>query len=689
MNPWHSLPLAVLAWVENAPGSVLLHTSRPSLEHPYSRLFADPLRIVEAYSPYEIPPLFDAIEEAVANGLFAAGHFAYECGAFFEPTTPQIRVRTGEPLAWFGIYRRPFLFDHRCGAFVGHIPAAISSPCHLLTQPGNTGDPCPILSTLSEERAGGQSHDSKGGSIEPAGGVEDSLNASFALTEAQYEETVETIHRAIRAGEVYQLNFTTPLSVQATGSTAALYSRLAARQPVDYSAFLHTRDGRQILSFSPELFFRLSGSKAEAGARQISTQPMKGTARRGRTTHEDRAQAEWLQNDTKNRAENLMIVDLIRNDLGRICTYGSVKVDDLFAVERYPTLWQMTSKITGELRPAVTFQQIFRALFPCGSFTGAPKVRAMQRIVELEAEPRGTYTGAIGFFSSEETVFSVAIRTLELELAEPCNAQPRLWQGKMGVGSGIVIDSNAAEEFEECALKAAFLAGGTAQAFLPASEDFSLIETLLWQHDYPLLDLHLDRLEDSAHYFDFPCNRAETRSALLNLPLGFAAAGPRKVRLLLHRGGRWTLSSESLPPDSGSNPRPLRVCLSAQTTDSRDPMLFHKTTHRPLYTTAWNAAREAGFDDVLFFNKKGELTESAIANVFVVKDGRWSTPPVECGLLPGVQRRYLLESRREIETRLLFADDLLHADALYLSNAVRGLRRVELDRSKAGKLTSF
>lgn len=643
MNPWHSLPAAVLEWVENAPGSVLLHTSHPSPENPFSRFFVDPIRVVEAYQPGDLAALFAFLENAVANGQSAAGYFAYECGAFFEPTAHPVPLPAGQPLAWFGIYDRAHLFDHRCGAFVDGAPDVISP----LSQP------------------------------QFAGGAEDSLETSFALTEAQYAEAIDAIHQAIRAGDVYQLNFTMPLSVQTKGSTAALYSRLAERQPVEYSAFLHTREGRQILSFSPELFFRISRPDAGEVVCRIATQPMKGTASRGRTTKEDRARAEWLQNDTKNRAENLMIVDLIRNDLGRICTYGSVKVDDLFAVERYPTLWQMTSRITGELRPEVTFQQIFRALFPCGSITGAPKVRAMQLISALEREPRGVYTGAIGFFSPAETVFNVAIRTLDLEREGDSATGDPLWRGKMGVGSGIVIDSVAADEFAECALKAAFLAGRPERAINPCTQNFSLIETLLWQQGFPFLELHLDRLEDSAEYFDFPCDRKDLRAALQDFAASFVEAQPRKVRLLLHRSGRWTLSSEVLPQDSGSSP--LRICICSQTTDSRDPMLFHKTTHRALYDAALKQARDAGFDDVLFFNEKGELTESAIANVFVEQDGRWCTPPVECGLLPGVQRRRLLETRAEIEQRVLYVDDLRNADAVYLANAVRGLRRVELD----------
>jgi len=391
---------------------------------------------------------------------------------------------------------------------------------------------------------------------------------------------------------------------------------------------------------------------------------MKGTAPRGRTTREDREIAEWLHNDAKNRSENVMIVDLVRNDLGRVAQTGSVRVEELFSVERYPTLWQMTSTVSAELRPGVGFHDIFRALFPCGSITGAPKVRAMQLIAELETAPRGVYTGAIGFFSPRQTVFNVAIRTLELDGA----------RGTMGVGSGVVIDSDPAQEFRECLLKAEFLTRSSAD--LP--EQSSLIETMRWDGGYPLIELHLDRLEDSAEYFDFPCERAVVKAALAAHAQAFADGTPRKVRLVLAGDGRLQITHEALPPRAGEQ-RFGRVRIAEQRTDPADRMLYHKTTHRPLYARAFEQATRDGFDDVLFFNLRGEVTEGAISNVFVEKNGRWFTPPVECGLLPGVYRRHLLETRPEIDERVLSLEDLRLADAIYLANAVRGLRRVEID----------
>ena len=653
MNRWHSPPAELYALVEHTPAAVLLESaapveSGPDLDspHPYTRLFLDPLRICIACQPDELPQLFAEIESSTAAGHFAAGYFAYECGAFFEPTTALRPLPPGQPLAWFGIYDRVHLFDHRTGLFVD-------------------GDP-PGLSAF---RANPQTN------VQPSAPP---IATTICVTEEQFAQRIADIHELIRSGDVYQLNFTLPIHLDVSGSAAALYQHLRTRQPAPYCAFLHTEQDRRILSFSPELFFRLQTSppqdfsvphsfaasqanewEGKTSIRQITTRPMKGTAPRGRTTSEDAARADWLRNDPKNRSENVMIVDLLRNDLGRICTFGTVHATNLFAVERYPTLWQMTSTITGELRPEIDFQQIFRALFPCGSITGAPKVRAMQLLANLEAQPRGVYTGAIGFFSRAQTVFSVAIRTLELDGNK----------GKMGVGSGIVIDSDPAGEFRECLLKAAFLTRSPQS--LP--ENFSLIETMLWSNGYPLLDLHLDRLEDSARYFDFPSDRAAIKAALHAQAQEFspdANRSPHKVRLLLHSDGTFQITHELLRESLTA----AQVRIARQRTDPADPMYFHKTTHRPVYAEALKASTQAGYDDVIFLNQRDEVTEGAIHNVFIQKDGILYTPPIHCGLLPGVHRRHMLETQPNIVEKVLSLDDLHTADQVYLSNAVRGLR---------------
>ena len=658
MNRRHSPPAELYALVEHTPATVLLEdaasaTAELSSIEPragYSRVFIAPLRILIANDSADLPNLFAEIERAVAAGHYAAGFFSYECAHFFEPTVP---MRPGQlqaqPLAWFGIYDRCYVFDHQSGSFLNGDP------------PG-----------LEQTRAA---------TPHPQPSVELHLETALALTEQEYTDRVAAIHEWIRAGDVYQLNFTFPMRVHAKGSSAALYERLRSRQPAPYCAFLHTQPNSRILSFSPELFFRVDHDGA---TRRITTRPMKGTAPRGRTNREDRDLAEWLSNDPKNRSENVMIVDLLRNDLGRICNYGSVRAESLFSVERYPTLLQMTSTVSGELRPGVGFQEVFRALFPCGSITGAPKVRAMQLISSIEDRPRGAYTGVIGFFSAERTVFNVAIRTLELNGDHVT----------MGIGSGIVIDSDPASEFRECLLKAKFLGQGSS----PPTDTFSLIETLLWNGEFPLIELHLDRLEDSAHYFGFPCDRATVKATLQSHAATFAktrcapsvphlsakwsgsqesqrSEHPRKVRLLLDQDGNLEIESELLPTSIiTGHARPARVRIAPQRTDPGDPMYFHKTTHRPLYAEAFKAAVDAGFDDVLFLNLRGEVTEGAINNVFIEKDSCLFTSPIECGLLAGVHRRHLLESMPSTFERVLYLEDLRNADAIFLSNAVRGLR---------------
>jgi len=637
MTRRHSLPAEVYALVEQTPATVLLEGGTQSSEKPWTQLFTAPVRVCAAYTAAEIPALFIAIESALASGLSAAGFFSYECGNHFEPKTLMRANRQGEPLAWFGIYERSYAFDGANGAFVDGEP------------PG-----------LKRFRASGREVKSEVSPEAESLAFGPVADAEFALNEAEYAKRIAAIHRWIRAGDVYQLNFTAPFRVKVWGSIAALYRRLRARQPVNYGAFVHWQEGRRILSFSPELFLRIDKI---GETRRIVARPMKGTARRGRTTREDRAIADWLRNDQKNRSENVMIVDLVRNDLGRVARTGSVHAEKLFTVERFPALWQMTSTVSAELRPEVGFLDIFRALFPCGSVTGAPKIRAMQLLADLEDRPRGVYTGAIGFFSPRKTVFNVAIRTLELDGD----------RGAMGAGSGIVIDSDPFEEFRECQLKAEFLTR-------PASRwpvEFSLIETMLWDGGYPLLELHLDRLVDSAEYFGFACERAAVRTALEQFARQFVDKAARKVRLLLDNDGELQISAEA-PPPGEDRERVGRVRIADDRTDPADPMLYHKTTQRALYAQAFERARRERLDDMLFLNRRGEVTEGAISNVFIEKDGHWFTPLIECGLLAGVYRRHLLETRPGIEERVLSLDDLRSADAIYLTNAVRGLRRVEI-----------
>jgi para-aminobenzoate synthetase/4-amino-4-deoxychorismate lyase len=417
---------------------------------------------------------------------------------------------------------------------------------------------------------------------------------------------------------------------------------------VDFAAIVHFDS--VVLSFSPELFFRIEHSGT---ASYIVTRPMKGTAPRSSSAEEDGRRREWLALDEKNRAEHVMIVDLLRNDLGRICKPGSVRVDDLFRVEAYPTLFQMTSTVSGDLRGDSRFGDVIRALFPSGSVTGAPKRRTMEIIRDLEGEARGVYTGAIGFLAPDGgACFSVPIRTLDV-------------RGKnisMGVGGGIVADSTAEAEFDECLLKASFLD--------QAANAPMLIETLLWSGDYPLLELHLARLGTSAKRLGFRFEPAQIRCEL-------AAAADRlvedsRVRLLLSADG--TVEVEcSLITGPRSN---LRVRISSRRLLSTDLWQQHKTTRRLLYDREFSRARAEGFDEVLFMNERDEVVEGAISNLFVEVGATLYTPPLTAGALPGVLRTHLLQTHPNIAERTLRLEDLESAQVIYVGNAVRGLRTI-------------
>lgn len=480
----------------------------------------------------------------------------------------------------------------------------------------------------------------------------------YGLNEDVYRGAIERILAYIRDGDVYQINFTWPMHFRSYGAPLALYAALRTRQPVAHGAFVHAKD-RCVLSLSPELFLEKRGKR-------LTSKPMKGTARRGATPAEDQRLATALQASEKDRAENVMIVDLIRNDMGRLARTGSVVVDALFAVEAYPTVHQMVSTVSAEIDASLS--AVLRALFPCGSITGAPKIRAMQIALELESGPRGLYTGGIGhFLPGGDYSFNVAIRTVELK-AEEANGER---QGRLSIGGGIVADSQPAREFRECLDKARFLTA------LPA--DFDLIETLRLEPDeaqpYPLLHRHLQRLQRSAAYFRFAYEEAAVRDVLQQLASTRRGQGTQRVRLTLAQDGTLEIHAAALDTLAELP----SVVVAAQTTHSRNPLLRHKTTLRATYAKALKEAGDNGHFDALFFNEKGELTEGARTTVYLVQGGKWRTPALECGVLDAVARREALENREPAisEARLTRAD-LLSADEIWLSNALRGLFRVRL-----------
>ncbi|MFM0317139.1 aminodeoxychorismate synthase component I [Paraburkholderia nemoris] len=502
-----------------------------------------------------------------------------------------------------------------------------------------------------------------GGAAEAS--VAGTANVRASVDPKQFNEAIDAIHAALRAGDSYQVNYTYRLGFDVFGSPTALYRRLRVRQPVPYGALIALPGDDWVLSCSPELFIEKEGALLRA-------RPMKGTAPRSDDPDADRGAADFLANDPKNRAENVMIVDLLRNDLSRVAQTGSVSVPALFSVEPYASVWQMTSTVHATLRAGTSFAEIMRALFPCGSITGAPKHRTMQLIEELESTPRGLYTGAIGWLdvtTSENACgdfcLSVAIRTLTLT---PTARSGEL-QGKMGIGAGIVLDSVAADEYAECQLKASFLTG--------AEPGFELFETMYATREEGVrhLSRHLARLSASAATLGFKLDdENEIRAQIAEKCAALPTQTPHRMRLALSKNGAVQITAAVLTPLADST---VGVLLGLDhdfpTTGANDPLLRHKTTRRAEYDRGWREAEAKGAFDTLFFNERGELTEGGRSNVFVKLAGRWWTPPLESGVLPGIMRGVLLEDPdlRPAE-RVLTRVDVQNAEALLVCNALRG-----------------
>lgn len=496
------------------------------------------------------------------------------------------------------------------------------------------------------------------------------------VDEAGFARAIEKIRDYIAAGDTYQVNYTYRLRFDAFGSMYALYARLRARQPVPYGALVGLPDGRALLSLSPELFVRHDSGR-------LLARPMKGTApafdddAAPDADAKNAARAKALSEDPKNRAENLMIVDLLRNDLGRVARTGSVGVPALFEVRRYGSVLQMTSTIQAQLRRDATLADVFGALYPCGSITGAPKRRTMEIIHELEPAARGIYTGAIGWIdppspaltptSSRVGDFCLSVPIRTLTLMRPQNG---VRHGELGVGAGIVYDSEAGAEWNECRLKARFLTG--------LANQFDIFETMAatradgCRH----LERHLARLQASCDYFGHPVDPGRARAAALQACADLPD-GPQRLRLAVRPDGEIVVQTGALAPLQ----EPVELLLSDTTTRADDLFLRHKTSVRSRYDAAWRAAERAGAFDTLFFNERGELTEGGRSNVFVRIGGRWYTPPLSAGVLPGVMRGVLLDDPAwgAIECPISRAM-LLRAQEVMVCNALRGALRAVLRR---------
>jgi para-aminobenzoate synthetase/4-amino-4-deoxychorismate lyase len=559
------------------------------------------VRVVAARRGADVSAGWAAVRAAVeGEGLYAAGFVSYEAAPAFDAAL-EGRPDRGFPLLWMGLYREPAVVD---------LPSATG------VSPG-TGRWKPELS------------------------------------ETEYQAAFSAIHGYIRSGDTYQVNYTLRLRSRRAPDPWRFFLRRAGAGHAPYAAYLDTGDWA-IASLSPELFFRMAGERVES-------RPMKGTATRGLTWEDDRAVAERLAASEKDRAENVMIVDMVRNDLGRIAHAGSVEVEELFAVESYPTVWQMTSHVAARTDAGVG--EVFAALFPPASITGAPKRRTMQIIRELETSPRRVYTGAIGYWGpGRRAQFNVAIRTLAVQRASGA--------GEYGVGGGLVWDSDREAEYRECFAKARVLEEDP--------PDFELLETMRWtpEEGVSLLEEHVRRLVRTAQYFGFPLDDTALRRELAALGTRAPAAAAQRVRLTVNRSGARTWAFAPLPAAPAAPPR---VGVALEPVNSQDRFLYHKTTHRAVYERA--RAGCPGFDDVILWNERGEVTESTIANVAVERDGALWTPPVRCGLLAGTLRERML-ARGELREAVLSVDDLFRCRRVCLLNSVRGQWDVRVERDR-------
>ncbi|MFO1350907.1 MAG: aminodeoxychorismate synthase component I [Gammaproteobacteria bacterium] len=549
-------------------------------------------RVRAAHSAYRVADVLPAlrqVEQEVARGQWAVGFLAYEAAPAFDPALV-VKPSSGMPLLWFGIFDEP-----------------------------DSG--APLDFSESQPRY--------------------DLRWQPTVDRDAYRQAIARIKRLIQDGDTYQVNFTLRLRAAFPHAPWPLFVRLADAQRARYCAFLDTPEWA-ICSASPEMFFEWQGL-------ELLSRPMKGTAPRGLWLDDDRARAAELKASLKNRAENVMIVDMVRNDLGRIAALGSVKVTSLFDLERYPTVWQLTSTVRCTTHAGIV--AIFKALFPASSITGAPKARTMQIITELETTPRQVYTGAIGFIAPQRRAqFNVAIRTVLVD--------KQTGMAEYGTGGGIVWDSTAADEFEEALAKTRILTRRTPL--------FSLLETMRWTPEAGvfLLDRHVRRLQDSADYFG---RRVELDAIqrLLEATTAALAPVPHRLRLLVPEQDAPTLEAAPLRALAD----PYRIRLAERPVDAQNPFLYHKTTVREVYDQALRD--HPGYDDVLLWNQQGELTETCIANVMVELDGEWFTPPLRCGLLAGTYRAWLLEQGR-VKERVIRVEELGQNPAIQLMNSVRG-----------------
>ncbi|MEQ1497531.1 MAG: aminodeoxychorismate synthase component I [Novosphingobium sp.] len=593
---------------------ILLDDARPQGASP-ARLYERPREVVVARRVDEVLPALDRIAALQAQGAQLAGFFAYEAGLALEPRLASLAAtRSGAagPLVWFGA------FDSCTEIAAEDVPGWLAARAEGTAQVGP---------------------------LDPA------------LSPGGYARAFSELQERISAGDIYQANLTFALAGSFRGDPLALYAAARPGANAGYGGVLF--DGTHwLLSFSPELFFDERDGTAIA-------KPMKGTRPRGRDPAQDARLKDELAASEKDRAENLMIVDLIRNDLSRVAKPGSVRVDSPFAIESYPTVHTMVTTVRAKLQDRMGAVDMLRALFPCGSITGAPKIRAMELIDAVERDARGPYCGAIGRIDAagpdgtSEAAFNVAIRTLRLTPGE--NQRGR---AVLGVGGAIVADSEMMAEWRECLIKGGFVrlvAGGA-----------DLIETMRFtpEDGTPLLELHLERIKASAAELGFAFDRHAVRNAIQ--ALCFEADAPARLRLMVARGGAYSLELGALPAPMAE---PVDCVVLPIPVDPGDWRLRHKSSDRDFYELGLGAAHAAGAGEALFIRDDGLITEGCWTSIFVERDGQLLTPAASLGLLPGVLRRSLIEAGRAIEAELTL-DDLKHG--FLIGNALRGLMKAKL-----------
>lgn len=591
----------------------LLDDARNHMNSGHGWLFTEPELQILAHEPDELDFALDEIDRLRRDGFFLCGYLSYEAGYFLvDKNNFGFRPSKAHPLINFIAFRKAKKMESH-----------------------------DVELWLSRLR--------------PDSGTDSNIY-EFSLTESkeEYIGKVKNIIRHIREGDTYQVNFTMKYKFRVDGPVPCLYQKLRNSQRVPYGAFLRFPE-LDVLSYSPELFLRKNGI-------HIESKPMKGTARRGINEIEDHKIKSWLENDPKNRAENVMIVDLIRNDIGRIADPGTVRVSNLFEVESYQTVHQMISTVSGEISRDPDMKSIMKGLYPAGSITGAPKIRTMEIIEELEKEPRGIYTGAIGhILPNGDFCFNVAIRTLVLKDG----------QGEMGIGSGIIYESDPEAEYQECLLKGKFLTG--------INSNFELIETFRYDgkaRQYCRLEAHLERLSNSARTFEFQFNQKALLDNLEELKQKLPSTD-HKIRILLGQNGK--IESDAAPLLTNENRDKKFIVISKEKISSKNIFQRHKTTKREMYDRLYKIAGAKGAYDIIFLNEWDRVAEASRHNIFIETNNKWLTPPPGEGALNGVFRNQILTDKsRDVLERPLDLDDLIAADRIFVCNSVRGMVQVEL-----------